>query len=81
MAAVIGGPDEYHGEIVRAFVVLKHDRTTPLADLSAHCTRELAPYKVPRQIEIRSTLPMTGLGKVLYRVLREESAAQPATSL
>ena len=80
MAAVIGVPDGYHGEVVRAFVVLKHDRTTALSDLKAHCTRELAPYKVPRQIEIRSTLPMTGLGKVLYRVLREESAAQSATS-
>jgi long-chain acyl-CoA synthetase len=80
MAAVIGVPDAYHGEVVRALVVLKHDRTTALADLSAHCARELAPYKVPRQIEIRSTLPMTGLGKVLYRILREESAAHTAPS-
>ncbi|MEQ1910221.1 MAG: long-chain fatty acid--CoA ligase [Vicinamibacterales bacterium] len=79
-AAVIGVPDAYHGEVVRAFVVLKQDRTTALADLSAHCARELAPYKVPRQIEIRSALPMTGLGKVLYRVLREETAARAAAS-
>jgi long-chain acyl-CoA synthetase len=80
MAAVIGVADGYHGEVVRAFVVLKPDRTTSLAELSAHCTRELAPYKVPRQIEFRSTLPMTGLGKVLYRVLREESATQTETT-
>ena len=79
MAAVIGVPDVYHGEVVRAFVVLRQDRTPSIADLSTHCTHQLAPYKVPRQIEIRSTLPMTSLGKVLYRVLREELAAQAAT--
>lgn len=80
MAAVIGVPDEYRGEIVRAYVVLKEHRTPSLDELSSHCASQLAPYKVPRQIEIRSALPMSGLGKVLYRVLREESANRVATS-
>jgi long-chain acyl-CoA synthetase len=75
-AAVIGTPDAYHGEVVRAFAVIREGRSVSPADLTAHCARELARYKVPTLMEIRSTLPMTSLGMVLYRVLREEAAAE-----
>ena len=41
----------------------------------AHCKTSLTEYKVPRHIEIRETLPMSAVGKILYRVLRDEHAA------
>lgn len=79
LAAAIGVPDAYHGEIVRAFVMLRAGSTATPKALNAHCAQNLAHYKVPRSIEIRSTLPMTNLGKVLYRVLREEAALPAET--
>jgi long-chain acyl-CoA synthetase len=75
LAAVIGVPDAYHGEVVKACVVLKDLKdgaaATP-ADLLAHCRADLAPYKVPATIDIRTELPMSAVGKILYRVLRDE---------
>jgi long-chain acyl-CoA synthetase len=72
LAAAIGEPHRYHGEVVRAYVALKPGRTATVAELIAHCQTQLAPYKVPKQIEIRDTLPMSAVGKILYRVLRDE---------
>ncbi len=72
LAAVIGVPDAYHGEVVRASVVLRDGMSATTGDLLAHCQANLAEYKVPRHIEIRGTLPMSAVGKILYRVLREE---------
>jgi long-chain acyl-CoA synthetase len=74
LAAAIGMPDAYHGEVVKACVVLKEGASATPADLVAHCKTEMAPYKVPRQIELRNDLPMSAVGKILYRVLREEIA-------
>lgn len=75
LAAVIGIADAYHGEVVRACVVLhEHVRPSP-DDLIAHCRVSLAAYKVPAQVQIRESLPMTTVGKVLYRALREELLA------
>ena len=50
------------------------------AELVAHCKTGLAPYKIPRQVELRDNLPMSAVGKILYRVLREEIAAAAPTS-
>jgi len=75
LAAVIGIPDSYHGEVVKAAVALKDGATVTADDLVAHCKTSLAPYKVPKQVEIRDTLPMSAVGKILYRVLRDEHAA------
>jgi long-chain acyl-CoA synthetase len=75
-AAVVGAPDAYRGETVYAYVVLKDDyagRVTP-DELRAHCRARLAAYKVPRVIVFRAQLPLSGAGKVLRRVLREEAA-------
>jgi long-chain acyl-CoA synthetase len=79
LVAVIGLPDAYHGEVVKACVVLKKGASATEAELVAYCQTGLAPYKMPRQIELRETLPMTAVGKILYRVLRDEIAATPTT--
>jgi long-chain acyl-CoA synthetase len=75
LVAVVGVPDSYHGEVVKACVVLKEGTATSEADLLAHCKTGLAPYKIPRQVELRDNLPMSAVGKILYRVLRDEIAA------
>src|SRR5262245_20824143 len=80
LVAVVGVPDSYHGEIVRACVVLKEGASATEADLVAHCKTGLAPYKIPRQVELRDNLPMSAVGKILYRVLRDEIAAAAATA-
>ena len=74
LAAVIGVPHKYHGEVVKACVVLREGTSVPAAELDAHCAASLAEFKRPRHIEIRETLPMSAVGKVLYRVLRDELA-------
>ena len=75
LAAVIGIPDAYHGESVRAYVAFKPGASATAEDLIAFCRTSLTDYKVPRAIEIRDTLPMSAVGKILYRVLRDEHAA------
>ena len=74
LAMVIGVPDDYRGEAVKACVVVKdayRGRVTE-ADLAAFCKSRLTTYKVPRTIEFRDTLPQTPAGKMLRRALREE---------
>ena len=75
LAAVIGIPDKYHGEIVKACIALKPGASVTAEDIIAHCRTGLTEYKVPRRIEIREALPMSAVGKILYRVLRDEHAA------
>jgi len=70
--AVIGVPDAYRGEVVKACVVLKSGATATSEELKEHCEGGLAEFKVPREIEIRESLPKTAVGKVLHRVLRAE---------
>lgn len=74
-AAVVGIPDEYRGETVKAFVVPKQGYTLDEQEVINHCREYLAGYKVPRQIEFRQDLPKSLVGKVLRRVLREEEQA------
>jgi long-chain acyl-CoA synthetase len=81
LVAAIGIPDPYHGEVVRSCVVLKEGASASPEDLIAHCRTSLAPYKVPAQIELRDSLPMSAVGKILYRVLRDGvQAARPEAS-
>jgi long-chain acyl-CoA synthetase len=75
LAAVIGIPDAYHGEIVKACVALKPGATATADEIIAFCRTGLTGYKVPRTVEVRETLPMSAVGKILYRVLRDEHAA------
>lgn len=78
LAAVIGIPDAYHGEVVKACIALKPEASVADEAIVAHCRESLAAYKVPREIEIREGLPMSAVGKILYRVLRDEHAAAGA---
>jgi long-chain acyl-CoA synthetase len=75
LAAVIGIPDIYHGEVVKACLALKPDSSATIDEILAHCRENLTEYKVPRHVEIRETLPMSAVGKILYRVLRDEHTA------
>ncbi|UTR05236.1 long-chain fatty acid--CoA ligase [Alkalihalobacillus sp. LMS6] len=71
-AAVVGVPDEYRGETVKAFVVLKEGSTMTEADLKAYCAKRMAAFKLPKLYEFRSELPATLTGKILKRVLLDE---------
>lgn len=75
-ASVIGVPDEYRGETVKAVIVLKEGSTVTEKDLDKYCRQHLAAYKVPRLYEFREELPKTIVGKVLKRQLIEESIDQ-----
>lgn len=78
-AAVIGVPDAYRGEAVKAYVVLKRGANVTSQELKEHCEKGLAEFKVPQEIEIRESLPKTAVGKVLHRVLREEDQLKRKT--
>ena len=71
-ACVIGVPDAYRGEVVKAVVVLKPGAQASVDELKAHCAKDLAEFKRPVHLEIRDALPKSAVGKVLRRVLREE---------
>jgi long-chain acyl-CoA synthetase len=68
-ATVAGVPDEYRGETVKAFVVLKVGMTASAEEIIAFCGEHLARYKVPTSVEFRAELPKSAVGKVLRREL------------
>jgi long-chain acyl-CoA synthetase len=70
-AAVVGVPDEYRGETVKAFVSLKGGESADADELIAFCKERMAAYKYPRQIEFVDELPKTASGKILRRELRD----------
>jgi long-chain acyl-CoA synthetase len=72
-AAVIGVPEEAHGEVPKAFVVLKKGATASAEELIEFVRSRIAHYKAPRSVEFRTELPRSGVQKVLRRVLRESS--------
>lgn len=75
-AAVIGVPDEYRGETVKAVIVPKPGSNLDEKVLDEYCREQLAAYKVPRIYEFREELPKTIIGKVLKRQLIEESVEE-----
>jgi long-chain acyl-CoA synthetase len=68
-AAVVGVPDEYRGETVKAFVALRPGAVVGEQELIQHCRSRMSAYKYPRSIEFLDTLPKTSTGKVLRREL------------
>ncbi|MBV9228245.1 MAG: AMP-binding protein [Chloroflexi bacterium] len=76
--AVIGVPDPYRGETIKAYVVLKPDYQDKVTeqDLLEWGRTHMAVYKAPRMVEIRQSLPHTGSGKLLKRLLAQEAREQ-----
>jgi len=72
--AVIGVQDSKSGEAVKAFIV-KKDPNLTVEDVIKFCGTQLTAYKVPKQIEFRTDLPKTNVGKILRRELRDEKKA------
>lgn len=68
-AAVLGVPDKFMGERVKAVVVPKSGATLTEDEVKAYCLEHLAEYKVPRLVEFRDSLPKNSTGKVLKRTL------------
>jgi long-chain acyl-CoA synthetase len=77
--AVVGIPDEYRGETVKAFVSLKEGESATEGELIGFCKERMAAYKYPRQIEFIEELPKTATGKILRRELRDREVSR-ATS-
>jgi len=75
--ACIGIPDDKSGEVVKLYVVKKDPALTE-KDVIDHCRKNLTGYKVPKQVEFRTELPKTNVGKILRRALRDEAVKQPA---
>ncbi|WP_243788275.1 long-chain fatty acid--CoA ligase [Saccharopolyspora gloriosae] len=69
-AAVVGVPDAYRGETVRAYVSLRPDHGATPEELVEFCKQRLAAYKYPRRVEVLPELPKTATGKLLRRELR-----------
>jgi long-chain acyl-CoA synthetase len=69
LAAVIGVPDEAHGEEVKAFVILKPGVSATPEELVAWSKQNMAAYKYPRVVQVVDSLPMTATGKILKREL------------
>ncbi|WP_369187382.1 class I adenylate-forming enzyme family protein [Streptomyces sp. R08] len=72
-AAVVGVPDGYRGETVKAYISLRPGAETDPDELAVYCKERLAAYKYPRQVEILPDLPKTASGKILRRELRSRS--------
>jgi long-chain acyl-CoA synthetase len=75
-AAVVGIPDEYRGESVKAFVTLKPGTSATPEDIIAFAKVTMAAYKYPRAVEIVAELPKTPSGKIVRRELRERASVQ-----
>ncbi|MEO7128368.1 MAG: AMP-dependent synthetase, partial [Rhodoferax sp.] len=71
-AAVIGIPDPVKGEVVKAFIVLKSGTQLDAAALIAWSRENMSSYKAPREVKFIDTLPATGAGKVLRRMLKDQ---------
>jgi long-chain acyl-CoA synthetase len=72
--AVVGLPDPYRGQTVKAFVALKAGAALSAQELTAFLADKLTPIEMPKQIEFRSALPKTAVGKISKKLLLEEGS-------
>jgi len=72
LVAVVGVPDAKSGETVKAFIQVNPGETCTEEEIMQFCKENMAGYKRPRQIEFRDAIPVSAVGKVLRRVLRDE---------
>ncbi|MBI3607482.1 MAG: long-chain fatty acid--CoA ligase [Nitrospirae bacterium] len=79
-AVVVGIPEAFSGEVIKAYIVLKDGETATEEEILDFCVRELAKFKVPKTVEFRPDLPKTIVGKVLRRVLLEEERKKHAVA-
>jgi long-chain acyl-CoA synthetase len=70
-ACVIGVPDEYSGERIKAFVVMKEGETAEPQEIIDFCKERLVKYKVPKFVEFTDELPKSAVGKILRKELRQ----------
>ena len=75
-ACVIGVPDEYSGERIKAFVVLKEGETLTAEEVVGYCKENLVKYKVPKYVEFVEDLPKSAVGKILRKELRAAELAK-----
>ena len=68
----VGIPDDYKGEKIKVFIVLKEGETATEDEFKEFFREHLVPYKVPSEIEFRDSLPKSAIGKILRKELREE---------
>jgi long-chain acyl-CoA synthetase len=73
-ATVLGIPDQYRGETVKAYVVLKPglEGKVTAEEIIKFCKQKIASYKAPTSVEFRTSLPKTLVGKIMRRTLKEE---------
>ena len=82
--AVLGVPDRHRGEIIKAYVKLRDGTSLTFAQLREFCADKLAPFQMPRQLEIRATLPKTLIGKISKKDLAADATvpeSEPAGAL
>ena len=73
---VIGVPDDYRGETVKAFVVRKEGASLSEPELLAFLKQHLSPIEMPKQVEFRDSLPRTLIGKLSKKELAAEERAK-----
>jgi long-chain acyl-CoA synthetase len=79
-AVVVGIPQEFLGEEIKAYIVLKEGETATAEEIIQFCRQQLSKFKVPKEVEFRDQLPKTLVGKVLRRVLRDEEIKKQRTN-
>ena len=75
-AVSMGIKDQYRGETVKAYVVLKPGQKCTEEEIISFCKEKLVAYKVPKIVEFRDSIPKSAVGKILRKMLREEEEAK-----
>ncbi|MCF8026358.1 MAG: AMP-binding protein, partial [Desulfobacteraceae bacterium] len=70
--AVIGVPDEFWGEAVKACIILKPGQATTREEIISFCSQRMGSYKKPKSVDFLEDLPKSNYGKVLKRTLRDQ---------